>query len=56
MPTKHKWNFKSYFRREAYGWNGAAKASKRMKEAVSEIKTVTKKEQVFFDGRLEFTI
>ena len=44
MPTKHKWKFKSYFRREAYGWNGTAKASKRMKEAVSEIKKVAKKD------------
>ena len=43
MP-KHKWKFKSYFRREAYGWNGTAKASKRMKEAVSEIKKAAKKD------------
>ncbi len=41
MPT-HKWTFKSYFRKEAYGWNGTAKASKRMKEAISEIKKVAK--------------
>ena len=46
MPTKHKWKFKSYFRREAYSWNGTAKASKRMKEAVSEIKKVAKKNSV----------
>lgn len=44
MPTKHKWKFKSYFRREAYGWNGTAKASKRMKEAVSEIKKIAMKD------------
>lgn len=42
--AKHKWKFKSYFRREAYGWNGTAKASKRMREAVSEIKKVAKKD------------
>ena len=42
--AKHKWKFKSHFRREAYGWNGTAKASKRMKEAVSEIKKVAKKD------------
>ena len=42
--AKHKWKFKSYFRREAYGWNGTTKASKRMKEAVSEIKKVAKKD------------
>jgi hypothetical protein len=33
MP-KHKWKFKSYFRLQAYGWKGAALASKRMREAV----------------------
>lgn len=22
--STHKWTFKSYFRREAYGWNGTA--------------------------------
>ena len=40
--AKHKWKFKSHFRREAYGWKGTALASKRMREAVSEIKKVTK--------------
>ena len=43
MPN-HKWIFKAHFRKEAYGWNGTAKASKRMKEAVSEIKKVAKKD------------
>jgi len=42
--AKHKWTFKSRFRREAYSWNGTAKASKQMKEAVSEIKKVAKKD------------
>lgn len=42
--SKHKWKFKSCFRREAYGWNGTAKASKRMKEAVSEVKKIAKKD------------
>jgi hypothetical protein len=41
--AKHKWNFKSRFRRAAYGWKGTVPASKRMKEAVSEIKKVAKK-------------
>ena len=40
--AKHKWTFKSRFRREAYSWNGTALASKRMREAVSEIKKVAK--------------
>lgn len=44
--AKHKWKFISHFRREAYGWNGTAKASKRMKEAISEIKKVAKKDSV----------
>ena len=43
MP-KHKWKFKSHFRREAYGWKGTSLASKRMREAVSEIKKVAKKD------------
>ncbi|MBC8481591.1 MAG: hypothetical protein H8D47_02895 [Planctomycetes bacterium] len=42
--AKHKWTFKSRFRREAYSWNGTALASKRMREAVSEIKKVAKKD------------
>lgn len=41
MPT-HKWKFKSHFRKQAYGWKGTSLASKRMREAVSEIKKVAK--------------
>lgn len=40
--AKHKWKFKSHFRREAYGWKGTALASKRMRGAVSEIRKVAK--------------
>lgn len=43
MP-KHSWKFKSYFRKEAYGWKGTSLASKRMREAVSEIKKVNRKD------------
>lgn len=43
MP-KHKWKFKSHFRKQAYGWKGTAPASKRMREAVSEIKKIAKKD------------
>ncbi len=43
MP-KHKWKFKSHFRLHAYGWKGTAPASKRMREAVSEIKEIAKKD------------
>ena len=44
MVTKHRWTFISRFRREAYSWNGTAFASKRMREVVSEIKKVAKKD------------
>ena len=43
MP-KHKWKFKSHFRLQAYGWKGTSLASKRMREAVSEIKKVSKRD------------
>jgi len=38
MVKTHKWTFKSRFRTNAYGWKGTTLASKRLKEAVSEIK------------------
>jgi hypothetical protein len=41
MP-KHRWDFTARFRRGAYGWNGTALATKRMGEAVSEIKKVAR--------------
>lgn len=40
--AKHKWKFKAYFRSGAYGWKGTALASKRMKEAIREIKKVAR--------------
>jgi len=46
MPPSHKWAFKARFRTHAYPWNGTALASKRMKEAVSEIKKVAKSDLV----------
>jgi len=42
--STHKWKFKSHFRREAYGWKETSLASKRMREAVSEIKKVSRKD------------
>ena len=42
MTKKHKWTFKSRFRREAYSWKSTQLASKRMREAVSEIKKIAK--------------
>lgn len=40
--AKHKWQFTAHFRTGAYGWKSTALASKRMKEAVSEIKKVAR--------------
>lgn len=45
MPA-YKWTFKSRFRANAYGWKGTALATKRLKEAVSEIKKVAKSDPV----------
>jgi len=42
MSETHRWRFKACFRREAYGWAGTSLASKRLREAVSEIKKVGK--------------
>ena len=45
MP-KHKWTFKARFRANIYGWKASALATKRLKEAVSEIKKVAKSDPV----------
>ena len=44
--SKHKWEFKKFFRAGAYSWKGTALASKRIKSAVKEIKNVAKKDSV----------
>jgi hypothetical protein len=46
MPKqeKHKWTFTSRFRRGAYGWRGSRTAVQRVKEAVTEIKGVARKD------------
>ena len=46
MAKSHKWTFKARFRANAYGWKASSLASKRLKEAVSEIKKVAKKDPV----------
>jgi hypothetical protein len=46
MKGSHKWAFKARFRPHAYGWRGTGLASQRLKEAVSEIKTVAKSDCV----------
>ncbi len=47
MPsnTKHKWAFRARFRRDAYGWRSQTPI-KRIKEAVSEIKKIARKDPV----------
>ncbi len=44
--TAHKWQFTSRFRRHAYGWNSDTPIQ-RIKEAVSEIKQVARKDPAF---------
>ena len=46
MNASHKWTFKTRFRYRAYGWRASALASKRLKEAVSEIKRAAKSDPV----------
>ena len=46
MASPHKWQFKARFRHGTFGWRGAALASKRLREAVSEIRKVAKKNPV----------
>ncbi len=43
--TAHKWQFRARFRRRAFGWKSQP-AIKRVKEAVSEIKKVARKDKV----------
>ena len=40
----HKWTFTARFRTNAFGWNGSRLACQRIKEAVSEIKKVARKD------------
>lgn len=42
MKQSHPWQFRSRFRTNAYSWHGTSLASKRLKEAVAEIKKVAK--------------
>lgn len=43
--TNHKWQFVARFRRHAFGWRSDTPIQ-RIKEAVSEIKQVARKEPV----------
>lgn len=46
MTSGHRWIFKARFRAGAYGWHGSALASKRLNEAVREIRTVAKSDRM----------
>jgi hypothetical protein len=43
---KHKWTFPSRFRSGVYNWKASRLACQRLREAVSEIKKVAKKDPV----------
>ncbi|MFQ5644749.1 MAG: hypothetical protein ACE5FQ_13780 [Thiogranum sp.] len=45
-PEKHKWIFPARFRTGAYSWKASRLACQRLREAVSEIKKVAKKDPV----------
>jgi hypothetical protein len=54
MADKHKWAFRARFRRHAFGWKSQP-AIQRVKEAVSEIKGVARKDLVLAsDGAVGF--
>lgn len=44
-PSGHKWEFRTRFRRHAFGWKSQP-AIKRIKEAVSEIKKIARKDKI----------
>jgi len=43
-PKPHKWTFTARFRTNAFGWKGSSLACKRIKEAVSEITKIARKD------------
>jgi hypothetical protein len=38
MAKMHKWTFTARFKSGAYGWRGSGLATKRLREAVTEIR------------------
>jgi len=51
----HKWTFTTRFRRNAFGWKGSRLACQRIKEAVSEIKKVARKDPILgAEGAIKF--
>ncbi len=45
-PGKHKWKFPARFRAGTYSWKASKLAGQRLREAVTEIKKVAKKDPV----------
>ena len=45
-PARHKWAFRARFRKNAYGWRGSRLAVKRVREAVSEIRKIARRDPV----------
>ena len=41
MPPKHSWEFRKFFRANAFGWKGSKLAIQRIKEAMREIRRTT---------------
>jgi hypothetical protein len=53
--TRHKWSFSARFRRHAYGWRSSRLAVQRVKEAVSEIKKIARRDPVLgAEGAVQF--
>jgi hypothetical protein len=46
VRTIHKWAFKARFRARAFGWRGSRLAIERLKQAVSEIRAVARRDPV----------
>ena len=43
---KHRWAFKARFKAKAYGWRGSGLATKRLREAVAEVRKVARADPV----------
>lgn len=54
LRPRHTWEFRARFRRHAFGWRSQP-AVQRVKQAVSEIKAVARRDQVLAaDGAVAF--
>jgi len=51
----HTWQFKSRFRRNAFGWRGSRRAIERIDEALAEIKAIARTDRILAaDGAVAF--